>query len=95
MKKSGDTILWSKGSNRRRVSHSPWSREQETLCEINELHHSKCMGTSILNLDLVHATGVKPQTRLGIDIRGLWAALPLHRQDTDSLQPEDLLRSSS
>lgn len=53
------------------------------------------MGTSILDLDLVRATGVKPQTRLGIDIRGLWAAIPLHRQDTDSLQPEDLLRSSS
>lgn len=50
------------------------------------------MGTSILDLDFVHATGVKPQTRLGIDIRGLWAVLPLHRQDADSLQPEDLLR---
>jgi len=57
---------------------------------IHELHHSKYMGTSILDLDLVRATGVKPQTRLGIDICGLWAALPLHGQDTDSLQPKDL-----
>lgn len=53
------------------------------------------MGTSILDLDLVRATGVKPQTSLGIDICGLWAALPLRGQDAGSLQPADLLRSST
>lgn len=52
------------------------------------------MGTSISDLDLVCATGVKPQTRLAIDTRGLWAVLPVQGQDADSLQPADLLGSS-
>lgn len=62
------------------------------MCD--KLHPRKCTGTSSLDLDLACATGVKPPTRLGIDARGLWAALPLHKQDTDALQPADLVRSS-
>lgn len=75
-------------------SHSQCSREQETLYEINDSYHRKYTGKSISDLDLVCATGVKPQTRLAIDTRGLWAVLPVQGQDADSLQPADLMGSS-
>lgn len=85
-KKSGDTLPWSNGSNKRidTIIHGGLRTGNPTWDKWITAH----MGASTLDLDLVHAAGVKPQPRLGIDIHGLWAALPVHRQDADSLQPE-------
>lgn len=85
----------SKGSNKRIVTVIHSGLENRKLCEIDEFYHRKHTGTSISDLDLVCATGVKPQTRLAIDTRGLWAVLPVQGQDADSLQPADLLGLSA